>query len=68
LAASVSNGSPDCDQLTKTEAVDVWNVREIQYECAMAFLQQFVHMFKQSDIKDGQSAVYIHNDDIRRDS
>lgn len=39
LAAFVSNGSPDGDQLTQTETVDVRNVRHVHYERAVTFFQ-----------------------------
>ena len=55
-------------QLTQAEAVDVWNVRQIQYECAVAFFQPFVHTFTQCDVKEGQPSDYIYNDDARQHS
>ena len=52
LAASVSNGNPDCNQLTQPEAVDVLDIRQIQHKVAMTFFEQFIDVFPQTDLKE----------------
>ena len=67
-AAFALDGSPDTDELTETEAVHIGDIRQIQYELEMTFLQQLLEVFTQSHIKETQSAGNIDDDDTRNDS
>jgi len=68
MAAAATDRSPDRDQLSQTEAVDVWNTGQVQYKVTVAFTEQFVDLSIQSDFKEAQSARQVHDDDTGNDS
>jgi hypothetical protein len=62
LAATASDRSQNSNQLSQAKAVDVGDIRQVQYKATVAFFQELIDLFVQSDFKETQSAGQVHND------